>query len=51
MAKYRNTANPEMHRAMVSLRASSAAQPHKDRRTRRARTRSTSILRALKDAA
>lgn len=27
--KYRGTANPDLHRAMVELRRSSATQPHK----------------------
>lgn len=51
MAKYRNTANPELHRAMHGLRSSSAAGTHKDRRTKRARTRGAQLRRDLKDAA
>lgn len=51
MKKFRNTANPEYHSAMHGLRSSSATQPHKDRRTRRARTRSDALRRAVKEAA
>lgn len=51
MAKYHNVANPERNRAMIGLRASSAAQPHKDSRTKRARTRHAALRRALKEAA
>lgn len=50
MAKHRNISNPEYAEAMRGLRRSSAAQPHNDRRTRRARTRKASLNRALRDA-
>lgn len=49
MPKYRNNANPEMAQAMRELRRSSAASPHKDSRTKRARTRSAAKNRAQKD--
>lgn len=47
--KHRNTANPELHRAMQELRRSSAAQPHADRRERRARTRKDALRKELKN--
>lgn len=47
--KYRNAANPEYHAAMHELRSSSAASPHEDRRTRRARTRNDAKRRAVED--
>lgn len=43
------SANPLYAQAMQSLRASSAAEPHKDRRTRRARTRSDVLRRELRE--
>lgn len=43
------TANPEMAAAMRDLRRSSAASPHKDRRTRRVRTRSAARRAAMAD--
>lgn len=50
MAKpHRNIANPQMAAAMRGLRASSAASPHQDRRTRRARTRADSLKKELRD--
>jgi len=45
--KFRGMANPELHRAMHGLRSSSAAQRHKDSRTKRARTRDASKRRAI----
>ena len=48
--KHRNTALPKLQRAMHGLGSSSATEPHKDRRTRRARTRATAKTRALRDA-
>jgi len=50
-AKHRGVANPEYIAAMRGLRRSSAAQPHEDRRTRRARTRGASLRRDLRDMA
>lgn len=47
--KYQGVPNPELHKAMHGLRSSSAAQPHKDRRTRRARTRAEAERKAIKD--
>lgn len=50
MAKpHRNIANPQMAAAMRELRSSSAASPHADRRTRRARSRSDSLRKELRD--
>lgn len=43
MAKYHNTANPDRARAMHGLRSSSAASPHLDGRTKRARTRGAAL--------
>lgn len=40
--KFTPVANPELARAMQALRSSSAASPHEDRRTKRARTREAS---------
>lgn len=51
MARYRNTANPELAAAMRDLGRSSATQPHQDRRTRRARTRSDARARSIKEFA
>lgn len=39
--------NPELARAMMGKRLSSAASPHKDKRTKRNRTRSTQRSRAI----
>jgi hypothetical protein len=46
---HRNTANPELQRAMHGLGSSSATGKHKDRRTRRARTRSADRGRSIRD--
>ena len=46
---HRNTANPELQRAMHGLGSSSATEKHKDRRTRRARTRSADRGRSIRD--
>lgn len=45
MPKHRNTANPELARAMRELRRSSAAQPHvrEDRKGSRAARKRTAI--------
>lgn len=48
--KYRWIANPELAKAMAELRRSSAAGAHKDRRTRKARTRSTARARSIRDS-
>jgi hypothetical protein len=42
--------NEELAKAMRELRRSSAASPHADRRTRKARTRSASKGRAIRDS-
>jgi hypothetical protein len=47
--KYRGTPNPELHKAMQELRRSSAAQPHQDRRTKRARSRADKLRKAIED--
>lgn len=47
--KYRGVPNPELHKAMHGLRSSSAAQPHQDRRTRKARTRADAKRKAIED--
>jgi hypothetical protein len=47
--QHRNAANPELHQAMHELRRSSAAQPHADRRERRARTKGAMLRRELKN--
>jgi len=44
-----NLPNPDFQRAMHGLGSSSATEQHKDRRTRRARTRSTERQRAIRD--
>lgn len=49
--QHRNAANPELHKAMHELRRSSAAQPHADRRERRARTKGAMLRRELKNFA
>jgi hypothetical protein len=49
MAKFRADPNPERAKAMHGLRSSSAAEPHEDRRTRRARTRLAKRLAALRE--
>lgn len=41
--------NPEFQRAMHGLGSSSATEPHKDRRTRRARTRAAAKDKSLRD--
>lgn len=51
MATHRNIANPDFQRAMHGLGSSSATEKHKDRRTRRARTRATERSRAVRDYA
>jgi hypothetical protein len=43
--------NEALYRAMVGIRQSSAASPHKDSRTQRARTRSASKARAIREFA
>lgn len=48
---HRNLPNPELQRAMHGLGSSSATEQHKDRRTRRARTRSADRGRAIRDYA
>lgn len=51
--KYQHPANPERAKAMHGLRSSSAATPHKDRRTKRERSRraarNASIHRSVSD--
>lgn len=47
--KYRGVPNPELHKAMHGLRSSSAAQPHKDSRTKRARTRDAKLRKEIED--
>ncbi len=49
--RHRNTALPEFQRDMHGLGSSSATETHKDRRTRRARTRRAAVTRAIRDAA
>ena len=51
MTRYRHPANPERAAAEAERRRSSIAQPHQDRRTRRARTRSDARAQAVKDFA
>ncbi len=46
---HKNLPNPEFSRAMHGLGSSSATEKHKDRRTRRARTRADAKKRALRD--
>lgn len=46
---YRPTANPIRNAAMIELRRSGAAGSHLDSRSRRARTRSASLSRAISD--
>jgi hypothetical protein len=46
---HRNVANPEMYRAMLGKRFSSAASPHADSRTQRVRTRSAARSAAVRD--
>jgi hypothetical protein len=48
---HRNIANPELQRAMHGLGSSSATEQHKDRRTRRARTRGADRGKAIRDFA
>jgi hypothetical protein len=48
-AKLYHIANPELQRAMHGLASSSAAEPQKDKRTKRARTRGAKLLRDLRD--
>jgi len=47
--KYRGTENPQYAEAMRGLRGSSAASPHADSRTKRARTRAASVQRDLRE--
>lgn len=47
--KYRNTANPDMARAMHGKRTSNAAGIHGDRRTKRRRDRSSRRRAAICD--
>lgn len=50
--KYQGHQNPEAFRADIERRRSSAGSPHKDRRTKRARTRKDAIRRQIdRDAA
>lgn len=42
-------ANPDLARAMVGKRSSNAAGKHRDKRTKRARTRAAARHRAMKD--
>jgi hypothetical protein len=41
--------NPELAAAMRDLRKSNAAQPHEDRRTKRARSRQAQKQKAIKE--
>ena len=43
------TANPALAEAMHALRSSGAAGPHRDRRSRRRRTRASSKHAAIRD--
>jgi hypothetical protein len=47
--KYRAVANPVRAREMHELRSSNAAGTHLDKRTRRIRTRSVSVRKAIRD--
>jgi hypothetical protein len=47
--KYRNVENKPLADAMRDLRRSSAASPHADSRTARARTRSAAKRRAMRE--
>lgn len=47
--RYRGVANPDMHKAMLGFRGSSAASPHKDKRTKRRRTRLAARLSSIRD--
>jgi hypothetical protein len=47
--KYKPTANPAMAEAMREIRRSNASGTHLDRRTRRQRTRQSSIYNAIID--
>lgn len=47
--KYKPTANPAMAEAMREIRRSGASGTHLDKRTRRQRTRQSSIYRAIID--
>lgn len=42
-------ANPALNLAMLGKRGSSAAEPHKDKRDRRARTRAAAFARVMKE--
>jgi hypothetical protein len=46
---HRNLPNPELQQAMHGLGSSSATEKHKDRRTRRARTRAADRGRSIRD--
>jgi hypothetical protein len=48
--KHQGIANPAYALAMVELRRSGASGTHADKRTRRARTRSASLRRAIDEA-
>lgn len=50
MEKWKNAANPELNQAMAEKGRSSATEPHKDRRTRRARSRQSARERAVRDS-
>lgn len=47
-AKFRHFGNRPLWDAMQGKRGSSAAEPHKDRRTRRKRTRATARAAAMR---
>lgn len=47
--RYKGYENPEAHRANVERTRSNAATPHKDKRTKRARTRNAAERRAIKE--
>lgn len=49
-SRHRNIALPEFQRAMHGLGSSSATEAHKDRRTRRQRTRTAAKAHAIRDA-
>lgn len=47
--KYHAASNPELSKAMRGFNSSSAADPHGDSRTTRARTRAASKARAIRE--
>lgn len=47
--KHRGIANPRYAREMHELRSSNAAGTHLDKRTRRSRTRSAAVRKAIRD--